>query len=49
MDLVCNLPNRQVKFLTNIRGNSNYIITVMNFPRASENDFWAGTLELELA
>ena len=28
MDLVCNLPKRQLKFLTDIRGNSNYIITV---------------------
>ena len=28
MDLLCNLPKRQLKFLADIRGNSNYIITV---------------------
>ena len=49
MNLDCNLPNRPVKFLTNITGNLNCIITVlyeMNFWGASEIDFWAGTFEL---
>ena len=31
MDLVCNLPKRQLKFLADIRENSNYIITVHNY------------------
>ena len=30
MDVVCNLSIEQVKFLTNIRENSNYIITVQD-------------------
>ena len=29
MDLVCNVPNRQVKSLTNITENTNCMITVL--------------------
>ena len=49
MDLVCNLYNEQVKFLTNINKYQgkfklhDYFTTVlkMNFQGTRENDFWS--------
>ena len=52
MDVVCNLSNEQLKFLTNIRVNSNCIITVqdelLGGGGACENYFWATCITSKL-